>query len=208
MKILGICGTTSDGSAGSGKSEFTRFLVEQGFAEVGLADAMKRFCRDLYGFTHEELWGPSEKRAEPVARLGGLSARIALQRLGDWGRACYIDTWVEHVLDTAKFLLDWREEWNYDPWRGLERVYNCPPRGVVVPDVRYLNELEAIQRAGGKVLRLRRRGASSAASAGSHSSETEQLLIPDAAFDFVVENDGSLAELSERAVAVVEALGW
>jgi len=67
--IIGITGQseTPDGkhkwSMGSGKDTVADLILKQeGWAKVAVADAMKRFARDLYGFTDEQLWGPSEMR--------------------------------------------------------------------------------------------------------------------------------------------------
>lgn len=51
------------GYSGSGKDEFARVFVEELQApKVGLADPAKRHMADLYGFTEEQLFGPSAFR--------------------------------------------------------------------------------------------------------------------------------------------------
>lgn len=50
------------GKAGSGKSTVAKYLNKKGYVEVALADPMKRFCRDVFEFSDEQLWGPSECR--------------------------------------------------------------------------------------------------------------------------------------------------
>jgi len=56
--------------AGSGKSTVADdFLVkEHGFVAVALADEMKRICKTVYGFTRDQLWGPSALRSQPDKR--------------------------------------------------------------------------------------------------------------------------------------------
>lgn len=62
--ILGVSGL-----AGSGKDTFAKFLVENhGFVVVSLADPLKRICKEVFDFTDEQLWGPSEKRNAPDER--------------------------------------------------------------------------------------------------------------------------------------------
>lgn len=130
--ILGVCGM-----AGSGKDTVADILVkEHGFAKVALADAMKRFLfRDVFHFTEEQLWGPSEARNAldkrfprehgPWTKDGYcgccgiendsdmprvqcyLTPRYALQQLGtEWGRAMYENVWIDEVIRTAEFLLE------------------------------------------------------------------------------------------------------
>ncbi len=66
--IVGITGVAEspDGTritAGSGKDTAAEQLVkEHGFVAVALADPMKRFCMEMFDFTEEQLWGPSEDR--------------------------------------------------------------------------------------------------------------------------------------------------
>jgi len=130
--IIGISGL-----AGSGKDTAAAFLGKNhNFVRVGLADPLKRICRDAFNFTDEQLWGPSEKRNAPDKRyprdhhefygprtckvcgvkIDGspdeepcyLTPRYALQTLGtEWGRVCYGDVWIEHGIRTAeKLMLD------------------------------------------------------------------------------------------------------
>jgi len=62
--LLGI-----SGFAGSGKDAAANFLVEDhGFTKVALADPLKRIARDVYAFTDEQLWGPSQFRNTPDKR--------------------------------------------------------------------------------------------------------------------------------------------
>jgi hypothetical protein len=139
--IIGIVGRTGDKrgnfcSLGTGKDTAADALEEsEDFVKVALADPMKRFCRDVYGFSVEQLWGPSSARNEPDKRyprerhvnagdscaccgsayqeLVGydsptcfLTPRYALQQIGsEWGRNCYTDTWVDYLLNVANKLL-------------------------------------------------------------------------------------------------------
>lgn len=51
------------GKAGSGKDTVGAFIKENYNAvSMALADPMKRLARDLFGFTNNQLWGPSECR--------------------------------------------------------------------------------------------------------------------------------------------------
>jgi hypothetical protein len=64
LNIIGIAGR-----AGVGKSTVAEMLVRKfDFAAVSLADPLKRVAKELWGFTEEQLWGPSEKRNEPDPR--------------------------------------------------------------------------------------------------------------------------------------------
>ncbi len=62
--IIGI-----SGKANSGKDTVADYLVSQyKFTKVALADPLKRFLMEIFDFSEEQLWGPSEKREEPDKR--------------------------------------------------------------------------------------------------------------------------------------------
>ena len=63
MKIIGIAG-----KAGTGKSEAARILARNGYCPVAFADGIKRILMEVYGFTKEQLWGPSQNRNAPDKR--------------------------------------------------------------------------------------------------------------------------------------------
>lgn len=50
------------GFSGSGKDEVAKSLVKRGAIQLGLADPAKRHMADLYEFTEQQLFGPSQFR--------------------------------------------------------------------------------------------------------------------------------------------------
>jgi hypothetical protein len=220
--IVGISGL-----AGSGKDTCADFLVrDHGFVKVALADPIKRMTAEAFGFSFDQLWGPSSERNKPDERYprrhtwtrtsewcvccGASSAsapqlpqcyltpRFALQQLGsEWGRNCYPDVWVDYVVRVYQ-RLQWAP-FIYTASDGLRLARgNVETRhSVVVPDVRFKNEIDGLRAHGAKLIRIVRSGSGLAGAAGKHTSETEQGLIPDGAFDAVIPNDGTLAELGE-----------
>lgn len=170
-KLIGI-----HGRAGAGKDTVADWLVrERGYVRVSLADPMKRFCAEVFGFSEEQLWGPSEHRNAPDARWDGLTPRHALQQLGtEWGRAMHPDVWVRYAIATA-------QRW--------------APSPVVISDVRFQNEVDAIVAAGGCVIEVRRPGL---ASVGEHVSEAGGLT----GVAEVVQNAGTLEDLHSRLAAL------
>jgi hypothetical protein len=66
---------------------------------------------------------------------------------------------------------------------------------VVIPDVRFVNEINAIRKAGGKVIRIRR---PDIGQVYNHQSESEQAGIEDDVFDKVIDNDGTLEDLATK----------
>jgi hypothetical protein len=232
--ILGLCGV-----AGAGKDTVADFLVaKRGCVKVALADPLKRICREVFNFSDDQLWGPSESRNaldlryrrfpdnEYVSReidaqvLGFdsgpkfLTPRFALQQLGtEWGRRCYDNVWVEYALRVANALLsndaiirptysakDGADYTSADS-AGRKPGNGGNVRGVVISDVRFKNEVDAIKAVGGYVWRVLRPGAGLGGTAGAHVSETEQLSMPDNMFNCLIDNSGTLKDLEGTACA-------
>ncbi len=180
MIIIGL-----SGKAGAGKSTVAGMLVTAHcFEEVSLATPMKDFCREVLGFSFEQLYGPSEFRNKVDPRYGK-STREALQTLGtEWGRAFHEDMWINYALR-----------------KGNLSVRNIRCSGIVISDVRFLNERDAIHKAGGKVWRIVHPGAGLSGAAAAHASETE---LTDKDCDRVIDNeDGPMERLSEMVAKAV-----
>ncbi len=82
------------GKAKSGKDTVGNFIASNyNGVCIGQADPMKKFCMDVFGFTEEALWGPSELREEPVAFKDSW-ARFAVEDLFKAG----VDDFLSEVL--------------------------------------------------------------------------------------------------------------
>jgi hypothetical protein len=162
------------GKAGSGKDTVADWLVEnQNFAKVGLADPLKRICRDVFAFTDEQLWGPSEFRNAPDKRYlqkarevfdaedeemmvvrDYLTPRFALQQLGtEWGRSCYPNVWIDYALRVAEKLLK-KPHILKDPSGDIEVVVDYDQKDRVASDglttyaIKYANNIGKKPRSG------------------------------------------------------------
>ncbi len=210
--LIGISGL-----ANSGKDTAADFLVGRySFVKTSFADPMKKIAREAFGFSDEQLYGPSEARNAPDTRYprehgpfdvsGGrcrccsvdiflldergasrpqcyLTPRFALQQLGTaWGRTCYPNVWVELAIRNAE-------------------------GDVVIPDVRFKNEVEGLRAAGAYLVRIVRPDAGLKGSAGQHVSETEQASMPNSMFDAVIQNNRGLRELEEAITDLVRHWG-
>jgi len=134
-----------------------------------------------------------------------LSPRFALQSLGDWARNFNQDAYVNFALLRARAVA---EAADYDPlWEDLARLGEIehrwqddpgePVDRVVISDVRLTNEVMGIQRARGKVYRIRRSVRKDSTTTGipKHNSEVQQRAILDEQLDGVIENDSTLDDL-------------
>jgi hypothetical protein len=201
------------------------------FTKVAFADPLKRVCQDIFKFSAEQLWGPSEMRNVPDTRYrrepegecpSYLTPRHTLQQLGtEWGRQCYPLIWVEYALRVAKHLLN-DTSVMYTAREGIVDVVKQTPQGerrrddapsraiqgVVISDMRFHNEVAAICAAGGKTVRIVRKNVQSLeGAAGQHASETKQQSIPDELFNYHLINSGNGLDLLAMTTAgLVEAL--
>jgi hypothetical protein len=81
--------------------------------------------------------------------------------------------------------------------RGHDWAKNV--KGVVIPDVRFSNELAAIRKAGGEVWRIIRPGAGLSGEAAHHASEHG---IEDGDCDRIILNDGTLGDLRYTVLSI------
>lgn len=215
MNIIGI-----SGKAGSGKDAAADILLQrEGFIRVSLADPIKRFAQDVWGFSDRQLWGPSEFRNAPDLRypIGDgeyLSPRKVLQHVGTEGtRAIDHDVWIRYAIRTAtRLLMATPRSLCYSSQRGTRAFTSYYPPGfsetpgdfpnkvkaVVIPDVRFINECKSIKEAGGLLLKIVRPGAGLQGDFAAHQSESEMSAISDSDFDCIIENNGTLDDLKVK----------
>lgn len=116
-----------------------------------------------------------DRKETPVQWLDGVTPRQMMQSLGtEWGRQMvHPELWLRSL------------------------AARLPEDGAVVCDVRFDNEAEAIRKLGGKVIRLSRPGA------GQGDDHASERPISDHLVDFEIANDGTVAQLLEKALAVL-----
>jgi hypothetical protein len=177
MRLIGLCG-----DAGAGKGSVAAVLAGMGFLEMAFADRIYQAVAVITGYSIADLKNRRFKE-EPLPWLGGKSPRHLLQTLGtEWGRQTVSpDLWVTMTMRHIDHLA-----------RGLDDI------AVVITDVRFANEAEAIRQRGGVIWEVRRPGASCLdAAAAGHSSEggLDESLV-----DAVIWNNSTLESLAHEVV--------
>lgn len=120
-----------------------------------------------------------------------ISSRLILQTLGtEWGRSVDSMMWANYAYRVIDKLRRQEEVLSYTPRDGLRASRSTlrePLAGVVIPDHRFINEVEYTKTQGGYVLRLRRLAKETIEPVGitGHQSEAEQKGLTDDVFDHV-----------------------
>lgn len=183
-------------------------LLGIGFsARVGKDTAATALCRDLgyrrVGFadTLKEL----AFRADPLVSTGSRAVNVQIGH----GRLAWLVKGVgweaakDDVPEVRRFLqrlgTGARDVFGEDFWVEQALSGVKPTDRIVFPDVRFVNEAEAIKAAGGKVIRINRPGHEPR----GHVSETS---LVDYEFDHVIDNNGSITDLERDVVELVS--GW
>jgi hypothetical protein len=176
------------GKARSGKDTFARGLVERGYTRVAFADPLREMV----------------ERIDPLVTLpGGSGARLssALMNFGGWEgiKGSPYGPEARRLLQEAGQAVRRLDEgfWlRVGLGKARDVIAACPAAragAAVITDVRYTNEADAIQKAGGVLVRIVRPGLEST---DTHASETELDRYP---VDFTVRNSGTAEDFVELA---------
>lgn len=173
--IIGLCG-----AAGAGKDTAAQVLVwRHGFHQVAFADPIYEAVSAITGVSVEDL----HDRGRKENALGWISCspRRLLQSLGtEWGRdMIHPEIWIMSTL------------------RRIEGVSS-----VVITDVRFNNEAEAILARGGAVWRVSGR----ASDLGADASHKSEAGVADKYIDETIRNTGTLDDLTAAVDAAYDRL--
>jgi hypothetical protein len=197
------------GLIGSGKDTASDFLVNEfGFKRDSFANTLKDAVSDIFHWDRDMLQGLSAE------------SRAWREEVDDWwaerlGIPHLTPRWVLQFFGTDVC----RDNFSNDIWvASLERKLLSSKDNIVISDVRFPNEIWAIKNAGGSIIRLQR-GALPEwwATArdrkapelmkdkywGVHASEWAWVSEGE---DFVVHNDGSIADLCDSLHKVIDSI--
>jgi len=134
-----------------------------------------------------------------------LTPRRALQIMGtEVGRQLYANTWVNMLIRrvtelTSKTRIE--KPHGASEFKGSWLIGTTDL--VVVPDVRFVNEVDAIIAAGGEVWNVTRPGAGLVGATAQHLSETEAATIPHERFAQHLHNDGNIEQLRHTVTTLL-----
>lgn len=175
-KLIGLVGP-----AGAGKSTIADILwVDHGYFEMAFADRLKDVLSTMFGWERLDLEDRQFK--ETVDPVWGITPREALQRMGTEA--------VQTVFGKDFWVRAWRQVYDH-----ISHNHN-----VVVSDVRFEHEAEAIRALGGQIVHIVGRSLPVNGVAG-HSSERG---IAKQDNDYILDNSADLITLEEGVLGLVE----
>jgi hypothetical protein len=177
------------GYARSGKNTAADALIQRGWRQAGYADKLKEFLYQVnplipgyFGAGNLRLRQLVDSTGWDYAKTKYPEVRSLLQRTGTEAgrRVLGDDVWVEALY-----------------------ADHHDAAGLVVTDVRFPNEAEAVAKRGGVMIRVERPGVGPTKDkyGRAHISET---ALDDWPFDHVLVNDGSVADLHAKLHGVAE----
>lgn len=184
-QVIGVTGRKFNG-----KDTLGNYFVEKyGYKRLAFADALKNGCREIFGFTNEQLYGDQK---ETFDEYWDTTPRTVLQYVGtDLFREqlCTImpkvgkNIWLKVV---EKKILD-------------ELKIN-PNARFVITDVRFQNECQMIKNMGGIVIRVKRDSVNNVVDCHCSELEIEKLNV-----NVELPNNGTKQELFNIALNFFEA---
>jgi|TARA_R110000824_G_scaffold45432_1_gene131396 hypothetical protein len=179
-------------------SDFVEYASQSVWPYVrsfGFADPLKIISIQLFGLSEEQCYGTNDQKNTPVDikwedlpspvvsdNTGFVTAREFLQYFGtEVCRKIKSNIWVDSCVN---------------------RINQSETDLAIVSDVRFPNEVEAIQKAGGKVIRLTRKPHKDV-----HDSETS--LDSYEGFDYVLDNQKlGIDETNKELLGIIKSWGW
>jgi hypothetical protein len=201
--IIGVCGLI-----GAGKDTVADYLVTcHGYRRDSFAATLKDAVGSIFGWDRDMLEGRTRSSREWREQVDPWWS----QRLGI------------HYLTPRWVLQHWgtdllRQHFHDDIWiASLENKIRSATHDIVISDCRFPNEIDAIRRAGGMVVRVVKGpdpqwfqqarnhliSGDDLPSGAPHSSEWAWAATK---FDHVIDNDGSLDDLYQRINDLVRCL--
>lgn len=193
--IVGISGKIN-----SGKSTFSKRLVDLGFCKFSFADWLKQYCAGVYGVPIEWMYD-QERKEDTSARytIADLGKDLRpFERMGYSATECArLILELERTLNSPYFI-SLREMLQYvgtEFFRALDPNFHVkrtverldPILDYVCDDLRFPNEVEALRKMGATLYRINR---PSHSNTGDHPSET--ALDDYTGWDRIVTNDSTL----------------
>lgn len=178
------------------KANLDHFVKLYSFADL----LKKSICMDILGLTRDQCYGADKQKNtdteiswsslpfyDAETKNKKMTAREVMQVVGtDFFRALYPNVWADATI---------------------RKIQEDSPHIAIVADCRFPNEVEAIQNAGGKVIRLTKNSNGKDAHISEVALDKENFDWNK--FDFIIENDDiPLGEQNKKLYGQLKEWGW
>lgn len=187
------------------EGEFNKAFNDSGVKIYSFADALKEFCIDVFGLTHEQCYGTEEQKNSltdiewwdvPLPQHNFLFAKQEIDKI----RLSNLKLYGSDKL-TARQLLQYMgtdvvRKMFSNAWVNatINKINREKPKLAIISDARFKNEIEGINAAGGKTIRLLR----DVCEKDTHESERALDDFPLDKYSLVINNqDMSIDEQSQ-----------
>ena len=167
------------GYKGSGKTTASKYLITvQDYEKLSFASPLKNICKEVFGFTEEQLYGSEKETVDP---FWNIEPRKVLQIVGT---ELFRKELGRHIPNIGE-----------DIWTKClqKKIMNNPNAHFVIDDLRFPNEAELIRSLGGKIIRIHRPGTV----CDGHDSEK---YVDHIQSDLDIMNNGTETELHEKII--------
>ena len=174
------------GKKQSGKDTAAKFLINNyAFQRYAFGDPVKKICKIMFGFNDEQLYGNKKERIDPDWNI---SPRQAFQVIGtefaQFGIYKYLPELTEKIPHRELWVMSFKKWY----WDNLKEDKNLR---VVISDVRFSHEVNAIRDLGGIIVKLNKDNIS----LDNHTSEKEMDNISQDRIDYDIYNNEGIPEL-------------
>jgi hypothetical protein len=187
--IIGIYGKKRHG-----KDTIANFLCNKyGFVKYGFGDPIKEIARIIFGFTDEQLYGNKKEEIDPIWNI---KPRDFFQKFGtDYGQFIFPEHFPSVFNETNT-----RDIWVklFVNWYTQQKKIN-PFIKVVVNDIRFIHEYEAIKELDGYIIKVHR----DVFYSDSHLSESELDGFNEAKFNSIILNNRSKEHLYNQIISII-----
>lgn len=178
MKLIGI-----HGKPRAGKDTLANIFVRHGYLRYGPGDPVKQATAAMFNVEIENFY--LDHRKDTVDPFWNISYREMAQKVGKESSRDVFgeDFWMRHVERKLSLLGD--------------------NHGLVLADIRYENEIHWVKARNGVVIFVKRDHRDYVANEG-HAAERG---LPENLADFIIENNGTIKELQDRAQELLVSWG-
>lgn len=174
----------------SGKDTCAKYLIDKyGFSQYSFALPLKEGVKAFFGWSNEQVNDPILK--ETVDPYYGVSPRYILQIFGTEVMRQFIPS----------LSPEFKEKMGGDFWvnRFKQFISVNSNKNIVLSDLRFQNELDAVHSLGGQVIKIHREASVPKDLTKVHSSENPDSLM---GIDYLLDNNGDIQNLQDGLDAI------